>query len=259
VIGLRRTTSNVVVHIPHAGLLLPRRLRLPTIADLDDETHLMADLQVDLVADALDTAITTTGGTPPNRVTNTVSRLVMDPERFDGPDEEMDAVGMGIIYTHTHDGRPLYDPPLTPAETEQRKHAYYQPYGEAFADLVDDVLAHHDRCLIIDLHSYATEPLPFERHPADRRPPVCLGHEPYHAPNTLPLAATLKTAGFATTTNEPYSGSYVPARHWRTNPRVRSVMVEIRKDQYLHPDTSTRPAQILALGQALAAWLSMAP
>ena len=171
-LAVRRTGSYVVVHVPHAGLVLPAELQLPTVADLDDEVHLMADLGVNLVADALDAAITAAGETAPNRITNTVSRLVMDPERFDGPDEEMNDVGMGVVYTHTHDGRPLYDPPLTPAETERRKHDYYQPYSRAFADLVDDVLAQHDRCLIIDLHSYATEPLAFERHQADRRPPV---------------------------------------------------------------------------------------
>lgn len=245
-------SSSVVVHVPHAGLLLPSAVRLPTVADLGDEVYLMADLGVDLVAGALDTALVTEGKAPTIRVTNVLSRIIMDPERFDSPDEEMDDVGMGVIYTRTHDGRQLYDPPLTKAETEQRKQHYHQPYHEAFSTLVDDVLTRHDQCLIIDLHSYATEALRFEQHQTDRRPPVCLGHEPYHAPDVRQLADVLAGAGFATENNQPYSGSYVPPRHWHTDPRVRSVMVEIRKDQYLSTSGSPLTEQVRALGQALA-------
>ncbi|MDR0946061.1 MAG: N-formylglutamate amidohydrolase, partial [Bifidobacteriaceae bacterium] len=94
-------------------------------------------------------------------------------------------------------------------------------------------LARHGRVLIVDLHSYATEPLPYERHPDQPRPPVCLGYEDLHAPDVDFLADRFRRAGFEPGRNTPFSGSYVPLAQYGRDGRVQSVMVELRKDQLL--------------------------
>ena len=53
--------------------------------------------------------------------------------------------------------------------------AHFEPYAAAVRDLVADRLAATGRAVILDVHSYPTRPLPYERHGADPRPPVCLG------------------------------------------------------------------------------------
>lgn len=101
----------------------------------------------------------------PWRFVNGLSRLVIDPERFPDEREEMLAVGMGAVYTRTthrerlradgFDGGPLVD-------------RYFHPYADAMTRAVEDRLEAVGRAVIIDVHSYPTEPLPYELHGAAR-------------------------------------------------------------------------------------------
>ncbi len=99
---------------------------------------------------------------------------VIDPERFtELGAEEMEAVGMGAVYTATHDGKRLrHDDPRHRADLLA---AYFTPYAEALADLVDQRLAARDRAVIVDVHSSPQRPFPYERHSDLRPPEICLG------------------------------------------------------------------------------------
>jgi N-formylglutamate amidohydrolase len=225
--------SAVVLHVPHAGTGVPDGIRVPDIGDLDDEIFLMADLYTDRIAGMVSQFLVRGGANKPSEFRNLLSRLIMDPERFDDDSEEMNAIGMGVVYSKTHDGRDLYTPPLPADEIEDRKARWYRTYAAAFTELVDTVLTRHGRCLILDIHSYARDALAYELHQTDDRPPICIGVDPYHDPGAHTIADVLNDHGFRTNINQPFSGSYVPLKHWHQDPRVTSVMLEIRKDQYL--------------------------
>ncbi|MDR2896581.1 MAG: N-formylglutamate amidohydrolase [Propionibacteriaceae bacterium] len=252
----RSDNSAVIIHVPHAGLAWPNDgLPRPRRRILETERRLMADLAVDRIADRANQLLAIGSHPQANRFANPWSRLAMDPERFDDDTEEMNKVGMGVIYTHTHDGKPLYDKDLNPAQIELRKHYWYHPYGQAFAALTNEVLNKHDRCLIIDLHSYSTKPLPCEQHADHDRPEVCLGYEPCHDPGVDWIEPIWREAGFETALNEPYSGSYVPTGLWQEDARVSSLMVEVRKDAYLKGDATTAtvvPDRVEAIAQVIA-------
>jgi len=53
--------------------------------------------------------------------------------------------------------------------------------------------------------------------------------------------------------NEPFSGSYIPLRHFGRDSRVSSVMVELRRDTYLRDDGSMDPEGARRVGDALVA------
>jgi N-formylglutamate amidohydrolase len=204
------------------------------------ELRAMTDAHTDLLADQISARVT---GRRPWSFINRLSRLVVDPERFPDEREVMNEVGMGAVYARTSSGTRLRaDDPVHRAELIS---ALFEPYGEALADLVDDRLAVSDRALIFDLHSYPTEPLPYELYPHDERPVVCLGADERHTPPALLDAAhELFAALGSVAINQPFRGTYIPMRHYGRDDRVASIMLELRRDAYLHRDGTPDHAAI---------------
>ena len=244
--------SPVVLHVPHAGLAWPDdQTATPDYQRLVHELTLMADLLTDQVADMVDAVVGEIGGPTPSRFQSRLSRLAMDPERFDDDTEEMNQVGMGVVYERAHTGKPLYSTGLPTADTVRRKALWYQPYSQALSELVTGTLDRHGRCLILDLHSYPTRPLAHELHKTDERPEICLGYEEFHNPGIEKVEQIFAAHGYQTARNQPYRGSYVPLAYWQRDPAVTSLMIEVRKDQYLdgadlHPGNALRLATAIA-------------
>jgi N-formylglutamate deformylase len=248
--------SSIVVHVPHAGTRVPAEVRVGIDLGDDDlrrEVELMADAGTDLLAASALYPLPA----GPSMVVNRLSRLVVDPERFVDGTEELDAVGMGAVYTRTHDGRALRRDDA--AERQALIDRYFAPYTAAMESTIGTVLDRHDRCTILDLHSYPRAPLPYELRPDADRPEVCIGTDPEHTPPALAALAAEVFAehGFETGVNLPFAGAYVPAPFHRTDLRVRSVMVEVRRDLYLRDGIRTLdPAGSRRVAHALRALIA---
>ncbi len=93
---------------------------------------------------------------------------------------------MGAVYTRTVHREVLRGDGTDPEPLIER---YFRPYARAMTDAVADRLAATGRAVIIDVHSYPTEPLPYELHGEGPRPPVCLGTDEFHTPSGLLAAA----------------------------------------------------------------------
>ncbi|MGD9957662.1 MAG: N-formylglutamate amidohydrolase [Candidatus Nanopelagicales bacterium] len=243
--------SAVVLHVPHSATAIPGQVRAGILLDDDAlaaELRAMTDADTDRIADHA----AQRAHRAPWSFVNLLSRLVIDPERFTDPDrEEMEEIGMGAVYTATSALGVLRDP--DPHVRDDLLAHYFHPYAEALADLVDQRLAAVGRAVVLDVHSYPRDVLPYERHPHDRRPQVCLGFDPEHTPEPLRAAAVEAFGAWELGVDEPFSGTYVPTRHYCDDLRVSSVMVEIRRDQYLDADGAPVPAEVERLGTALAA------
>jgi N-formylglutamate deformylase len=222
----------LLVHVPHAGTLIPPEERARLLLDdsgLALELRRMTDWHTDrLAVDALQLA-----GVAGAVFINRVSRLVVDPERLTDDVEPMAAIGMGRVYRVTSQLRPLRH--ADPADDQGLLDRWFHPYAAAFGQLVDETLYEHGRVTIVDLHSFPSEPLPYEPDPLAPRPGICIGTDPDHTPPAL-VASVFKV--FARTKgnvarNTPFSGAYVPLRHWRHTREVTSIMVEVRRDLYL--------------------------
>jgi len=242
-------TSPVVVHVPHASRTLPPEARADLELDdaaLEVELDAMTDAATDVLAQQAVERLVAARSTAPWRFVNRLSRLVVDPERFPDPaEEEMAAIGMGVVYTATSDLAPLR--PVDPDRDAAWTARWFTPYADALADLVDARLAATGRCTLVDLHSYPTHVLPYERHPGERRPAVCLGTDDLHTPPWLAAAASeaLGVVG-EVVLDEPFHGTYVPLRHLGTDTRVSSVMIELRRDVYADEAGARRVTDALA-------------
>ncbi len=215
----------MVLHVPHAGVDIPAWTRPHLL--LDDAT-LAAEVAAltDHGTGEIAAAAARAARTRPWLLVNPVSRFVVDVERFPDEREEMAAVGMGAVYTHGTRGQRIRDD--DPAHRDALLAAFYAPWAEAVETLVAQRIAATGGCVLIDVHSYAPDPLPYERHGGGPRPPVCLGTDPVHTPAWL-VAAARAAFGAGVALDTPFSGAYVPLSRHGTDPRVSALMVEIRR------------------------------
>ncbi|MHA6631296.1 N-formylglutamate amidohydrolase [Pseudonocardia sichuanensis] len=233
--------SPVLLHVPHAGTEVPGWTRGHLLLDgtaLDAELAALTDHRTD----ALATAAAGRARVRPFVLVNRVSRFVVDPERFPDEREEMAAAGMAAVYTHGTRGQRIRAD--DPAHRDALLAAYYRPWADAAHAAVADRLAATGRAVLLDVHSYPSRPLPYELHADRARPRVCLGTDPAHTPGWLVAAAREAfTAVGPTALDAPFAGTYVPLPHHGREPRVLSLMLEIRRDVYL-----TEPAGPLSPG-----------
>jgi N-formylglutamate deformylase len=241
--------SPVLLHVPHAGTQVPAWTRPHLLLDdagLAAEIAALTDHRTDEIA----AATADHARVRPWALVNPVSRFVVDPERFPDEREEMATVGMPAVYTRGTDGRPIRRD--DPAHRDALLAAYYQPWGRAAAEAVDARLAATGRAVLLDVHSYPAAPLPYELHAGNLRPCVCLGTDPAHTPGWLVEAAREAFAPLGTVgLDSPFAGTYVPLAHHRTDARVLSLMIELRRDVYLTepdgPPTAGFPRVVEAL------------
>ncbi|WP_024757006.1 N-formylglutamate amidohydrolase [Streptomyces exfoliatus] len=248
--------SPVLLHVPHSSRVIPPDVRDGIL--LGDEE---LDRELDHITDAhtaeIAASASATADTAPWQFVNRLSRLVVDPERFPDEREEMLAVGMGAVYTRTTRRTALRPAAFDPAPLIDR---YFTPYAQAMADAVAGRLAATGRAVIIDVHSYPTEPLPYELHGEGPRLPVCLGTDAFHTPPALLDAAREAFGGFGDlATDTPFAGTYVPLPYYGKDPRVSALMIEIRRDVYMSEPGGAAGTGARALGAALAALVDAVP
>lgn len=224
-------SSPVILHVPHSSRAIPREIRLTltvTNEQLTAELDEITDVHTDVIAQHAAQSVTAR----PWVLRNDLSRLVVDPERFPDEREELNAVGRGAVYTRTCHGAVLRrdDDVARDALLDN----YFHPYAAAMSDLVTDRIAATGRAVIIDVHSYPAPPSAYELHADGPRPALCIGTDPHHTPPWLCEAvyAAFSPLGDIDT-DSPFEGTYVPLDHYRTDLRVASVMIELRRDCYI--------------------------
>jgi N-formylglutamate deformylase len=243
--------SPVVLHVPHAGVLVPAWARTHLLLD-DDELAVEVAALTDHRTDAVARAAADRARVRPWVVVNPVSRFVVDPERFPDEREEMAAVGMAAVYTRGTRGQRIRAD--DPDHRDALLAAYYTPWADAVADLVDARLAATGRAMLLDVHSYPSTPLPYELHADGPRPAVCLGTDPVHTPPDLVDAARAAFAPVGTVgLDTPFRGAYVPSRHYGVDRRVHALMLELRRDGHLVEPAGPLTAGLDVTAAALAA------
>jgi N-formylglutamate amidohydrolase len=230
----------MIFHIPHASPHIPPGQR--SKITLTDEQLAEELLKItDRFTDELFGCHAAAGDSV---VVHSVSRLIVDPERFlDDEKEPLAKAGMGVVYTRTSGGASMRVPPSAGARG-LLVDTYYRPHHRRFSDAVDAELKRDGRAVILDCHSFPSKPLPFELDQNPDRPDICIGADDYHTPREIlnALEHHSRAEGFSFAVNRPFAGSIVPMAHYLTNRRVRSVMIEVNRRLYLDEKTGAKSA-----------------
>jgi len=211
-----------ILHIPHASTDLPSEVEfLLGHESLAYEVDAMTDHHTDLLFHLPGA----------QRCVFPVSRLVVDPERF--IEDEMEQVGMGVVYTHTSSGKRLRQ--ISPRQRQYLIDQYYHPHHQQLTEMARDILNTHDRCLIIDCHSFPAESLDYETD--ECRPDICIGTDAFHTQPSLEasLVKSFEQFGYSVAINSPFAGSLVPLDYYQKDQRVQSVMIELNRGLYSTP------------------------
>jgi len=225
----------LLLHLPHDATAIPpdeRRDFLLSEAELRAEQLRLTDWH---------TAALYAEGVPAEEVVRAeVSRLVVDVERFsDDRLERCSAFGMGATYVQTCDGRPLRT--LSPERRVELLDRYYWPHHHRLNEAAAERLTRFGRCVILDAHSFPTGQLPTQvgfSAPLE----IGVGTQPGHtSPQLRALTEDFFRAhGFVVGIDIPFSGAIVPNRFFGTEPRVQSLMIEVRRDLYMDESTGER-------------------
>ena len=218
--------NHCIIHVPHSSRNIPETYRDQFLID-DNALNFELDKLTDHFTDSM------VEGVEANTVIFNYSRLLVDVERFaDDALEPMSECGMGVIYSNGHALNKIRRN-LTDDEREELMGLYWE-HHKLLEKSVDDALEQFNKCLIIDLHSYPKLKLPYEASNGER-PELCIGTDNFHTPDNLINEITSITSKYSieTALNTPFAGTLVPLKHYGKEPRVNSVMLEIRRDQYM--------------------------
>jgi N-formylglutamate amidohydrolase len=225
-----------ILHIPHAGRRVPKTYQnsyLGGIETIYRETEILGDLWTDRLF------ISET--TPSRPVVFPYSRIFVDVERFrEDTEETMAERGMGPLYLNGHNLKPIRRE-MTDRERHVILSRFYDPHRAKLSKQVSEQLKWHEQALIIDCHSFPKDRLPYENAGTHQRPEICIGTDTYHTPNELSSAVidVFLSRGYSLALNQPFAGSLVPLKYYGKDSRVRSIMIEVRRDLFL-PWPATR-------------------
>ena len=231
-------TIPIVLHLPHNATHIPKDFDWNLDqATLEQEIHRLVDHHtLELFGPIIDAGAIA--------LHNNLCRLYFDPERFaDREKETMNQVGMGVFYTHTTEGERFREDD-SDDDFEHKLHQFYHPYHERFTAIIEEMMEKFGRVLIIDGHSYPRHALPYEQFPDSQRPQIDIGtwtSSDNHTKQSLidHTIQCFKSTGYSLDLNSPFQGSIIPTQ-FIGDPRVQTMMLEIRRDVYLCSDLYER-------------------
>ena len=162
-------------HVPHDGTSFPEELMESVCIPKEQFLSYHERMRDTGVLEMVPTAWRNSG----NTLYFPVSRLLCDVERFPGPEEPMERLGMGFCY----DGTRIK---TVSAELRRETLVWYHGHHEK----LNWACVEHPRLLLLDMHSFSDDIVPRDRlRSGERTPDVCLGiDEKYTPPGIVSIA-----------------------------------------------------------------------
>ena len=240
----------LILHIPHASKHIPKEY-LPYFC-LSEE---LLEYELLKMTDHYTDELFSTPSDSTHFLKFPVSRLLVDPERFEDDHKElMSEVGMGCIYLKTHDGHDLKN--VDPIRSELLT-KYYRRHHDNFTQMVGKIYKEHSKVLIVDCHSFPKNPLPYEKDQRPNRAEFCIGTDIFHTPAEIRdfLMNFFRKSGFSVALDKPFSGSIVPMEFWKKDKNIKSVMIEVRRDLYMNEESGEKSPNFERIKEVIASAL----
>ena len=240
--------KRVLAHIPHSSMEIPEEYEpqfMVSPSEVSSELLCMTDRYTDELVDWSD------------RLVFPVSRLVCDVERFrDKQEESMTQKGMWVCYTHTSNGKVMKS--INTAHEKEILGRYYDQHHDILAKMAEDRIRVFNCCVIVDVHSFSPNPLPYEPNQDVSRPDICIGTDSYHTPDFL-KSFTMQffdNRGYSTAFDNPYSGALTPLSMYKNELRLSAIMIELNRNLYMDTETGIKTAGFGRLRTCLGDYLA---
>ena len=241
--------TNLILHIPHSSDKIP--MDKGFVVDkkiLAQEIIKLTDWYTDDLFLFEDSVI----------VRADFSRIFCDTERFsDDSQEVMAKYGMGVLYEKSDDGVAIRE--VNPKLREDILNNYYWPHHNKLNQAVNDQLISNGRALIVDCHSFPSDPLIRDLSQDENRPDFNIGTDSFHTPNDLIEISKyfFKERGYSLGIDSPYSGTMVPISHYQKTKNVSSIMLEINRALYLNEPGNQKSSNYLAVKKTVNEYLKL--
>lgn len=241
--------TNLILHIPHSSDIIP--IDKGYIVDrefLNAEIIKLTDWYTDDLFSLENSII----------IKANFSRIFCDPERFSNDKHEIMATyGMGVLYEKADDGSIIRK--VSPELREEILNNYYWPHHEQLNKAVNNQLELNGRALIIDCHSFPSNPLIRDLSQEKNRPDFNIGTDSFHTPDYLIDVSKefFKNNGYTLGIDWPYSGSLVPLQHYHKSKNVESIMLEINRALYLNEPGNKKSSNYLAVKETINEYLKV--
>lgn len=186
------------------------------------------------------------------------SRIFCDPERFtDDSKEIMSQYGMGVLYEKNDEGDTIRK--VTPELKQKILAEYYWKHHEKLSQALDNQLNSFGTALIIDCHSYPSNPLKRDLDKNPLRPDFNIGTDTYHTSQKLiDLSVNFfEKKGYSLGIDWPYKGSIVPLEHYNRNSNVQTIMLEINRALYLKEPSNDKSENYSEIKKITAEFIEM--
>ncbi len=137
--------------------------------------------------------------------------------------------GIGVIPKVCFSGKNIYDNKLLFREARRRLLKYYFPYHRKIRALINDIKKIHDKVLVLDCHSMASEIV-------DSNVDVVLSNNKNQSANpmvTVILEKIFNSYGYKVSINNPFEGGFITKYYGRPTDKINVIQIEINKKLYL--------------------------
>jgi N-formylglutamate amidohydrolase len=241
--------KQLILHIPHSSTIIP--FHDGYVSSQDNIQHEIIKLTDWYTDDLFDSNVDA-------KIVAPFSRVFCDVERFaDDELEIMSKVGMGVLYEKLDSDELLRK--VTPELREKILIDYYWKHHNSLTTIVEEQLKKNGECLIVDCHSFPSNPLLKAINQNTNTPDFNIGTDTYHTPKKYIGASSsyFENLGYTLGVDWPYNGSIVPMKYFQKEKRVSSIMLEINRKLYLNEPTNEKSTEYNKTKEVVQGYLNL--